>query len=133
MSSDMSSEKKPVMPKWQKSSEDLVRVFDAAVRPLPGAEVRKMFGYPCAFVNGQMFAGLHQENMIVRLPPEDRSRLLAEPGATIFEPMSGRPMREYVVLPPAVLARPDDLSQWLEKAMSYATALPAKVKKPKAK
>jgi len=41
--------------------------------------------------------------MFVRLAEEDRAALLARPGAVVFSPMMGRPMREYVVLPQSVL------------------------------
>jgi TfoX/Sxy family transcriptional regulator of competence genes len=128
----MASDSGKPMPKWRKSPEELARTFEAAVKPMPGAELRKMFGYPCAFVNGQMFAGLHQENMIVRLGPEERAAFLALPGASQFEPMAGRPMREYVVFPPEVIEAPGELSAWLEKGIAYAAALPAKVAKAKA-
>ena len=35
----------------------------------------------------------------VRLSPQDRATLLEEKGASVFEPMPGRAMKEYVVLP----------------------------------
>ena len=122
----MASTKGGSMPKWSKSSAELSRTFELAVKPLPGAELRKMFGYPCAFVNGQMFAGLHQENLFLRLPAPDREEFLALPGATPFEPMPGRPMREYVVVPPEMVAATSALSPWLEKALVYAASLPEK-------
>ena len=43
--------------KWRLAPEELVRAFTATVQSLPGVELRRMFGYPCAFANGQMFAG----------------------------------------------------------------------------
>lgn len=62
-----------------------------------------MFGYPLAFANDQLFCGLFADAMFVRLAEEDRAALLARPGAVVFSPMMGRPMREYVVLPQSVL------------------------------
>jgi TfoX/Sxy family transcriptional regulator of competence genes len=129
----MASEDGSSMPKWSKSSAGLVETFSAAVKPLQGAEQRKMFGYPCAFFNGHMFAGLHQENMILRLDPPDRAEFLSLPGARAFEPMAGRPMREYVVVPPEIVASPSALAPWLEKAVSYAGALPEKTASRKTK
>ena len=58
----------------------LVRDFDHAVEALRGAERRQMFGYPAVFVNGNMFAGLVRDMMILRLASEDRDRLLARCG-----------------------------------------------------
>jgi TfoX/Sxy family transcriptional regulator of competence genes len=92
-----------------------------------------MFGFPCAFYNNQMFAGLFEEQMFVRLPADQRAELLAVPGAAPFEPMAGRPMREYVVLPESVLTSSGELSDWLDRALAYVAAMPpkpAKEKKP---
>ncbi len=48
------------MPTWKKSSPALIAYFDKALPDDPRVERRQMFGYPCAFVNGQLFTGLHQ-------------------------------------------------------------------------
>jgi TfoX/Sxy family transcriptional regulator of competence genes len=118
-------------PKWRKAPTELVETFQKALSGIAGAEPRKMFGYPCAFVNGQMFTGLHQENMILRLSEEDRSAFLALSGAKIFEPMPGRQMKEYVQVTPEVLASAKDLAAWMGKAFRYASSLPPKEKKAK--
>ena len=106
-----------------------MQAFGEMIRPLPGAETRKMFGYPAAFYNGQMFAGLFQESMFLRLGSDDRAAFLALPGSHVFAPMAGRPMREYVVVPEAMLAAPADLAPWLDRALAYAAALPPKPEK----
>jgi hypothetical protein len=62
-----------------------------------------MFGYPAAFANGSLFIGLHQNDFIMRLSGEDRTRFSAKYGERIFEPMKGRLMREYVRLPEELL------------------------------
>ena len=87
--------------KWSQAPESLVRRFGELIAALPGAEPRKVFVYPAAFVNGNMFCGCHQENVVLRLGEEDRAKLLQEEGARVFEPMPGRPMKEYVVAPAA--------------------------------
>ena len=63
-----------------------------------------MFGYPCLFVKGHMAAGLFQEDVFVRLGEPDRAAVL-QLGGRAFEPVPGRPMREYVILPKATVAR----------------------------
>lgn len=122
----MADDAKQAMPKWQKAPAELVRVFGEMVQPLPGVELRKMFGYPSAFFHGQMFAGLFGESMILRLSEEDRARFLAIDGASQFEPMAGRPMREYVAVPPAMVGQPSEVAGWLDRALAYAASLPAK-------
>jgi TfoX/Sxy family transcriptional regulator of competence genes len=72
--------KKPAMPKWTKAPERLVADFTKAAQAVPGAAVRKMFGYPAAFLAGNMFAGIFQDSVIVRLPQETREGLAEQGG-----------------------------------------------------
>jgi TfoX/Sxy family transcriptional regulator of competence genes len=120
------------MPKWRPAPEKLVRVFEQAMVSMPEAKVRMTFGYPSGTINGNMFTGLHQDRMILRLSPEDRAEL-ARQGATAFEPMPGRPMREYVVVPEAILKSDAQLNAWLEKALAYCKSIPPKPGKTRAK
>ena len=129
----MDGETKRSMPKWQHSPAELASAFEALVRPLPGVELRKMFGFPCAFFQGQMFAGLHQESMILRLSAEDRKRFLETEDSSIFEPVAGRPMREYVVVPPAMIGQPSGVTAWLDRSLAYAASLPPKEPKKRSK
>jgi TfoX/Sxy family transcriptional regulator of competence genes len=113
---------------WRPVPPENAAIFGQLMQRFPEAEPRRMFGCPCAFVHGNMFTGLHQENMIFRLSPEDRAAFLTLPGATPFVPVQGRPMREYVVAPPEMLALPDELERWMSQALSFAKRLPPKVK-----
>ena len=49
----------------------------AALGPLPGLEEKKMFGGIGFLVNGNMACGVHKNNMIVRVGPENYSAALA--------------------------------------------------------
>jgi TfoX/Sxy family transcriptional regulator of competence genes len=115
--------------KWQKAPEELVGLFDRVLPAGERIERRKMFGYPAAFANGQLFASLFQDDFIVRLPPEERLKLQNEHGARPFEPMPGRAMREYVVVPRALLADRPALDRLLACAVAFVTAMPPKTKK----
>ena len=117
--------------KWRQAPVELIRIFEKALKSLPEAERRKMFGYPCSFVNGQMFTGLHQENLILRLPEDERREFLKIKEAKPFEPMPGRVMREYVVVPQSILNSETQLRIWLEKAFAFAKSLPPKPSKRK--
>lgn len=118
--------------KWQKSPPELVSVFESVV-PGPPAVQRKMFGYPASFVNGNMFLGLFQDSMILRLSEDHRRELIKIKGAKIFEPMAGRPMKEYVVVPPTMLRDKALLSSWVSKAFAYGTSLRPKPKRAKSR
>ena len=111
------------MPKWRPAPAALIQQFGRAVEDLRAVEARKMFGYPAVFLNGNMFAGLFQDSVVLRLSAADRGTL---PGATPFEPMPGRPMREYVVAPASVVDSPAQFRTWIERARSFAASLPPK-------
>ena len=114
---------------WSKSPQALVALFDACLPNEPGVERRRMFGYPCAFVNGNLACGLHQDHVLVRLPEARRAELLAKTAARVFEPMPGRPMREYLLVPPDVVVDPAALGAWLAEGVAYARGLASGTKK----
>ena len=118
----------PHGPNWEKAPADLAERFTATVSAMPGAQVRKMFGYPAGFVNGQMFTGIFASSWFVRLPDAERDELAAA-GGTPFAPMPGRPMREYLVLPPETAADPAAAEPWLDRALAYVEQLPPKKKR----
>src|SRR5437870_3936715 len=105
--------------KMEKSPPELVERFYKIVPDAADIEHRKMFGYPACFINGNMFTGLHGSSMIVRLGEDKRRELLAEPDAHLFEPMPGRPMREYVVVPDTLLNDDARMAPWLAAAADY--------------
>ena len=119
---------------WKKAPPELVATFEKAVPKAAHVDTRKMFGYPACFVRGNMFMGLYQDSFIVRLAEPDRAALLAQADARRFEPMPGRPMKEYVVVPAAMLSGGAELATWVAKALEYGLSLPAKgAKKPSAR
>ena len=91
-----------------------------------------MFGCPAYFTGGNLFAGVWQETMMLRLSEDDRAAVTAA-GGVPFEPMPGRGMKEYVALPPAMVADPAVAAMWVGKAAAYAASLPPKEKKPRKK
>lgn len=119
--------------KFEKADPAMVKLFDEmAVGPERGAEKRMMFGYPCRFMNGNMFMGMHGNRIILRLSEEDRANFVGAEGGKPFEPMPGRIMKEYVVVPEEMLSKPS-LKSWIERSASYAQSLPAKSKEKKAR
>ena len=115
---------------WKQPSQEMTDLFNSSLPEDPLVQHRKMFGFPAAFVNGNLFASMHQTQMVVRLPKEQYDELLAIPGAAPFEPMPGRAMSGYAVVPDSILEEPDKLREWLERGFKHAMALPAKERKP---
>ena len=119
---------------WRKPREDLVQLLhDVIPEGQAPVDFKPMFGGPCYWSSGNMFAAVHQESLLVRLGEEDRADLLSQPGAHLFEPMEGRPMKEYVVFPGEMLADRDALRGWMARGLAYAASLPPKEKKPRKK
>jgi TfoX/Sxy family transcriptional regulator of competence genes len=111
---------------WTKSPQSLIDLFDRSVPPAPSVSRRKMFGYPAAFANGNLFIGLHQDDFIMRLSETDRERFSAAYGERIFEPMKGRRMREYVRLPEELLADSRKRATWISRSLAYAEGVKPK-------
>src|SRR5829696_6559948 len=102
--------------RWQGSPEGLVARFARVLDGFPDVERRKMFGYPAAFVGGNMVTGLHQNSWVVRLP-EDAQRDAMAAGATTFDPMGGRPMKNFVALPAEVVEDEARVAEWVNRAI----------------
>ena len=117
---------------WRKSPQKLIDLF-TNVMPGPPAVQRNMFGYPAGFINGNMFMGLFQDNMILRLSEGLREEFLKVEGAKLFEPMPGRPMREYIAVPPRVMENKKELASWISKALEYGESLKPKSRSGKPK
>ncbi len=122
----------PTRVPWRKPDADLVDRFHEMVGPMDGLEVRKMFGSPVAFVNGNMAATLIQGTFLVRLPEAERRERL-DAGWSQFEPMPGRPMLEYVALPEDVAADAAQAREWIDRAVDYVRTLPPKEPKVRRK
>jgi TfoX/Sxy family transcriptional regulator of competence genes len=117
--------------KLQKSPPELVDLF-ASVMPGAPATERKMFGFPAGFVNGNMFMGLFQDQMILRLPENARREIVGAHNGNPFEPVPGRPMKEYVSVPPAMMKNRKELEAWVGRALEYGSSLKPKAKAKKA-
>lgn len=109
-----------------KPNAEAVALFEAIRPRTPQVTVRAVFGQPAAFVNGQMFLGVFGEHVFLRLSEADRARAAEIADARPFEPMPGRPMREYVVLPPSTIADPALGAEWVGRSLEFARGLPAK-------
>jgi TfoX/Sxy family transcriptional regulator of competence genes len=119
------TKKKSPVSKWKPASEAWIDAFDAS---LPSnVERRKMFGYPAAFVNGNMAAGLHQDGLVLRLDEKERAALLQIGGRPFV--VMGRTMAGFVLAPSEFTENRAELKKWLGRSAAYAASLPPKAKK----
>jgi TfoX/Sxy family transcriptional regulator of competence genes len=117
------------MPVFSKPSAATLDVFERAVAGRKGIERRTMFGYPSAFLKGNMLACVFQDRIMVRLSEEDRVAAMTIDGARPFEPSPGRAMKEYIDFPRQVLDDDVALRAWIDRGVSYVGSLPAKKRK----
>jgi TfoX-like protein len=113
------------MPSFSKSPPELVERFAAVLDRYPDAQRKKMFGYPAAFVGGNMATGLFAEKWVVRLPDAEIEAAKAA-GAGSFEPVPGRPMKAFVAIPAADIADDAAIARWVERGLAHAASMPAK-------
>jgi TfoX/Sxy family transcriptional regulator of competence genes len=110
------------------SNKKLEVFFKSVLPDDPKITTRPMFGNLAAFVNGNMFAGLYGDDLFVRLSEDGRADLLSNKGS-MFEPMKGRPMKEYVCVPRAWLEKPALVKPWISRSLEWSSTLPKKQKK----
>jgi hypothetical protein len=119
------------MPKMEKSPPELVDRFDTIAAEFPAATRRLTFGYPCLYVGGNMVSGLFESSWHVKLGPDERRELEAIPGSAPFEPMPGRPMTGFTLLPPSIVDDDRAIRHWVGRSVDYGATLPAKAPKTK--
>ena len=115
-------EMKGTFPKPSKQKGDLLAAHMAKFT----ADKRTMFGAPVYFVKGNMFAGIFGEQVFSRFAVKDREELAKDFQATTFEPVKGRKMLEYMVLPESLISDNDEFDAWLDRSFTYVNALPQK-------
>jgi hypothetical protein len=87
-------------------------IVDDLVHRHPHVATKKMFGMDCFTANGKAAGGLSGEDMVFKLTDSaQREEALAIEGAHLFDPMGGRPMKEWVVVPEAHADRWADLAE----------------------
>lgn len=107
-------------PKMPKAGPDTVRRFDELAETFVarGAKRSKMFGMPVLKTGGKVFAGTFGDAMNFKLGPDDLEEARKQTGVEPFEPVKGRAMKEWVLVPLAHAKRWSDLA---EQAFSYVS------------
>jgi hypothetical protein len=90
-----------------------------------GVTEKKMFGGIAFLLNGNMCCGVHKDDLIVRLDPEQTEKALAERHTRVFD-LSGRPMKGWLLVAGEGVGTDAALGKWIDVAASYAGSLPAK-------
>lgn len=105
--------------------KDFAYKLRAMLGDLPGLTEKKMFGGVGYLINGNMALGVLGSDLIVRFGPERQSEISAKPHTHPFD-MTGRAMKGWIMVSPAGLELEQDLKNWMELGIQYASTLPAK-------
>jgi len=98
----------------------------------PGITEKEMFGGIAFLLGGNMCVGVHGEDLIVRVEPEETAALLREPGAKPFDLSGSRTPSGWLMVTPAGYRTDAALRTWVARGVAFASSLPKKVeKKPK--
>ena len=74
--------------------------FSELTKQIPDVKPGKMFGALCMKTpNGKSAAMFWKDNIVVKLTGESLSDARSLDGTKLFEPMEGRPMKEWVQIP----------------------------------
>lgn len=86
---------------------------------------KKMFGGIAFLLNGNMCVGVHKQDLIVRLDPEETDEALSQPHTRVFD-LSGRPMKGWILVESSGLKDENALGKWVSISVDYAMSLPKK-------
>src|SRR5919201_3604797 len=100
-----------------KASEQTRTVFQKLLPPDPAVITRPMFGNLSAFINGNMFCGVFGDDLFIRVSDEDQAKIRKQ-GGKPFEPMAGRAMSGYVIVPTGWQKKPEAARAWVGMALA---------------
>jgi len=90
-----------------------------------GLSERKMFGGLCLMLHGNMFAGIINGELMLRVGPVNSDELLTRPGARPMD-FTGKPMKGYIYIEASAFSSKAGLKDWLGYALSFVETLPPK-------
>src|SRR5712691_7937790 len=97
-----------------------------------GLVEKRMFGGVAFLVNGNMCVGVHKDELIVRLAPEETEQALRQKHTRMFDLSGGRTMKGWILVQPKGLATDAALGKWVGIGVGYAAKLPPKKRTKKA-
>lgn len=108
-------------------SETLAERIRRRLARRKNVEEKKMFGGVGFLLNGNLLVGVWKDSLIARLGKDEGEEALREPHVKEFD-ITGRPMRNWVLVEPEGVGDDDQLSGWIQRAVKFVGALPAKEK-----
>ena len=112
--------------------EKLVERVRRVVPPSANIDERKMFGGVAFLVDGKMFVGVANNDLMVRVGPEACAAALARAHVRPMD-FTGRPLTGYVYVSADGTRTDVAVAEWVRQATKFVGTLPAKSKTKKAR
>jgi len=106
-------------------SDELAARVRALLEGRDDVAERPMFGGLTFMVGGHMCCGVHGDELIVRLHPDDEAMAVSRPHARAMD-FTTRPMRGFVTVAPEGVTG-EALPSWVALAVAHAETQPPKV------
>jgi TfoX/Sxy family transcriptional regulator of competence genes len=81
-------------------------------------EEKKMFGGICFLVDEKMCVGIINEDLMVRIDPENQDEFLQETGCRMMD-FTKRPMKGYLYVAPEGIDMDEDLDKWVQRCLDF--------------
>jgi hypothetical protein len=108
--------------------EILATRIRASLGLIPGLVEKKMFGGIGFLLHGNMACGVHKDDLIVRVGPDNYQQALSLPNTRPFD-MTGKPMSGWIMVEPKGCKTDVQLNTWIASGLYFARSLPIKSKK----
>jgi TfoX/Sxy family transcriptional regulator of competence genes len=102
-----------------------------AIGPRTDVTEKKMFGGIAFLLNGKMFCGLANADLMVRVGPERYEAALCESHVRPMD-FTGRPLRGYVYVAPSGLRTDAALRRWVDLSMTFVATIERAPRRKKA-
>ncbi|MCA9603117.1 MAG: TfoX/Sxy family protein [Polyangiales bacterium] len=109
-------------------SRELAQRIAALVDGQDGVTQKHMFGGVAFLLRGNMFCGVTNNQLMVRVGPDAYEAALRRPHTTEMT-FTGRPLRGFVYVNPAGFRTAPSLASWVRRAMAFVETLPPKRKR----
>jgi len=77
-----------------------------------------MMGGLCFMIQDKMCVGIIQNNMMIRIDPEIKDKLLLIEGCRMMD-FTKRPMKGFLYIEPIAIDMEEDLEYWINLALDY--------------
>jgi TfoX/Sxy family transcriptional regulator of competence genes len=88
-------------------------------------EEKKMFGGTGFLLNGNMLVGVWKNSLIVRVGTDGYEDALLEAHVKEFD-ITGRPMKDWVLVEPEGVEDDDQLKGWIQRAVKFVGKMATK-------